>query len=95
MFARSFLNRCYFIGTLFKSMVHPGEVFAEAISDRAAGIIFVHNHPSGNIEPSEEDFAVTERLVSIAMIMGIDVIDHIIVGKNGHFSFQSEGLLKQ
>ncbi|MGD0843715.1 MAG: JAB domain-containing protein [Geobacteraceae bacterium] len=76
-------------------MVHPGEVFAEAISDRAAGIIFVHNHPSGNIEPSEEDFAVTERLVSIAMIMGIDVIDHIIVGKNGHFSFQSEGLLKQ
>lgn len=56
---------------------------------------FVHNHPSGSIEPSEEDFAITERLVAVATIMGIDVTDHVIVCRNGHFSFQYEGLLKQ
>lgn len=87
-------KRTVFIGTLNKSMVHPREVFADTISDRAAGIIFVHNHPSGNVEPSEEDFAITERLLKVAKIMGIEVMDHIIVGKEGHFSFQSEGLLK-
>jgi DNA repair protein RadC len=75
--------------------VHPREVFADAIDDRAAAIIFVHNHPSGNTEPSEEDFAITERLLKAANIMGIDVIDHIIVGRNGYFSFQAAGLLKQ
>lgn len=93
--SRLIQKRTVFIGTLNKSIVHPREVFAEAISDRAAGILFVHNHPSGNVEPSEEDFAITERLVMVARIMGIDVIDHVIVGRNGHFSFQSEGLLKQ
>jgi len=92
--SRLIQKRTVFIGTLNKSIVHPREVFAEAISDRAAGIIFVHNHPSGNVEPSEEDFAITEKLVSVAKIMGIDVFDHIIVGRNGYFSFQSEGLLK-
>jgi DNA repair protein RadC len=74
---------------LYKSIVHPREVFADAVSDRAAGIIFVHNHPSGNTEPSEEDFAITEQLLDAAKIMEIDVIDHIIVGRNGYFSFQA------
>lgn len=92
--ARLIQKRTVFIGTLNKSIVHPREVFADAISDRAAGIIFVHNHPSGNTEPSEEDFAITERLVEVARVVGIEVADHIIVGRNGHFSFQAEGLLK-
>jgi DNA repair protein RadC len=88
-------KRTVFIGTLNKSIVHPREVYADAISDRATSIIFVHNHPSGNAEPSEEDFAITEKLAAVGRITGINVIDHIIVGRNGHFSFQSEGFLKQ
>ena len=93
--ARLIQKRTVFIGTLNKSMVHPREVFADAISDRAAGLIFVHNHPSGNTDPSEEDFAITERLLEVAKIVGIDVFDHIIIGKDRHFSFQAEGLLKK
>lgn len=93
--SRLIQKRTVFIGTLNKSIVHPREIFADAISDRAAGIIFVHNHPSGNTEPSEEDFAITERLLATAKIVGIDVIDHIIVGRIDYFSFQAAGLLKQ
>ena len=93
--SRLIQKRMVFMGTLNKSIVHPREIFADAVSDRAAGIIFVHNHPSGNTEPSEEDFAITERLLDAAKIMGIDVIDHIIVGRNGYFSFQAAGLVKQ
>lgn len=93
--SRLIQKRTVFIGTLNKSIIHPWEVFADAIGDRAAAIVFVHNHPSGNTEPSEEDFAITERLLKAANIMGIDVIDHIIVGRNGYFSFQAAGLLKQ
>ena len=93
--SRLIAKRTVFIGTLNKSIVHPREVFADAISDRAAGIVFVHNHPSGNTEPSEEDFAITERLLGAAKIVGIDVIDHIIVGKESYFSFQTEGFLKK
>jgi DNA repair protein RadC len=88
-------KRIVFIGTLTQSIVHPREVFADAISDRAAGIIFVHNHPSGNTNPSEEDFAVTERLLDVAKVVGIDVFDHIIIGKDRYFSFQAEGLLRK
>lgn len=87
-------KRTVFIGTLNHSIVHPREVFADAISDRAAGIIFVHNHPSGNIDPSKEDIAITNRLLEVGKIVGIEVIDHIIVGKGGCFSFQAEGMLK-
>jgi len=87
-------KRTVFIGTLNQSLVHPREVFADAISDRAAGIIFVHNHPSGDVEPSQEDIALTKRLVEAGKMVGIEVIDHIIISKNGHFSFQTEGMLK-
>lgn len=87
-------KRTVFIGTLNKSIVHPREVFADAISDRAAGIIVVHNHPSGNIVPSKEDIAVTNRLLDVGRMVGIKIIDHVIIGKDRHFSFQSEGLLK-
>lgn len=88
-------KRTVFIGTLNHSIVHPREVFADAISDRAAGIIFVHNHPSGNIDPSKEDIAITNRLLEVGKMVGIEVIDHVIVGKDGCFSFQAEGMLNK
>lgn len=87
-------KRTVFIGTLNHSIVHPREVFADAISDRAAGIIFVHNHSSGNIDPSKEDIAITNRLLEVGKMVGIEVIDHVIIGKDGCFSFQAEGMLK-
>ncbi|MCK5057165.1 MAG: DNA repair protein RadC [Candidatus Aminicenantes bacterium] len=87
-------KRTVFIGTLNQSLVHPREVFADAVADRAAGIILLHNHPSGKIEPSKEDFILTQRLLEAGRIMGIEVMDHIIVGKKNHFSFQKKGILK-
>ena len=88
-------KRTVFIGTLNHSIVHPREVFADAISDRSAGIMFVHNHPSGNVEPSKEDIAITQRLIEVGRIIGIEVVDHIIIGQNGYFSFQAEGMLNK
>lgn len=88
-------KRIVFIGTLNHSIVHPREIFADAITDRAAGIIFVHNHPSGDIEPSKQDIDITKRLVEVGKIVGIEVIDHIIIGKDGYYSFQAEGMLKK
>lgn len=88
-------KRIVFIGTLNHSIVHPREIFADAISDRAAGIIFVHNHPDGSVEPSKEDIAITQRLMEVGKIVGIEIIDHIVISKNGHFSFQAEGMLNK
>lgn len=68
------------VGTLDASLVHPREVFRAAIRDAAASIILVHNHPSGDPTPSREDFAVTRRLTEVGSIVGIDVLDHIVVG---------------
>jgi len=87
-------KRTVFIGTLNHSIVHPREVFADAIGDRAAGIIFVHNHPSGDPTPSKQDIEITKRLVEVGKIVGIEVIDHVIISRNGYFSFQAEGMLK-
>lgn len=87
-------KRIVFIGTLNNSLIHPREIFADAITDRAAGIIFVHNHPTGDAEPSTHDIEITKRLVEVGKIVGIEVIDHVIVTKNGYFSFQAEGMLK-
>ncbi len=86
-------KRIVFIGTLNQSLVHPREVFADAITDRAASIILVHNHPSGSLTPSKEDKLITERLIKAGNIVGIKVLDHIIISKNGYFSFQKEGIL--
>ncbi len=86
-------KREVFKGTVDYSVVHPREIFADAIADRAAGIIFVHNHPADDAKPSEEDIKLTENLCQAAKLMGIQVIYHIIVTKNEHFSFQAEGLL--
>jgi len=81
------------IGSLNASIVHPREVFAEAIKNKAASVIFVHNHPSGDSDPSEDDLIITKRLVEAGKIMGIEVNDHIIITKTGFFSFKERGLI--
>ncbi|PIR24494.1 hypothetical protein COV42_00180 [Candidatus Campbellbacteria bacterium CG11_big_fil_rev_8_21_14_0_20_44_21] len=78
------------IGTLDSSLVHPREVFSEAIKNKAASVIFVHNHPSGNTEPSEEDLATTKKLIDSGKILGIKVIDHIIITKSSFLSIQNQ-----
>ncbi len=79
-------KRTITIGTLTASLVHPREVFANAISDRAASIIVAHNHPSGNLQPSDADRAVTERLREAGELLGISLTDHIIVTKDSFAS---------
>ncbi len=75
------------IGLVDRSQVHPREVFADPITDRASGVILVHNHPIGSLKPSTEDIEVTKRLNQAGEIMGITVLDHIIFNQNGYFSF--------
>jgi DNA repair protein RadC len=86
-------NRVITVGLLNHSLVHPREVFAEAITDRAASIICVHNHPSGSLEPSSQDIAITNQLREAGSLIGIQLIDHIIVTKNGHTSMREKGLI--
>ena len=81
-------------GTLNASIVHPREVFKAAVDYLAAGIIIIHNHPSGEPIPSKEDRQVTLQLVQSGQIMGIPVLDHIIIAGSRFFSFSKEGLLK-
>ena len=83
---RLIAKRVISIGTLTASLVHPREVFAEAITDRAASIIVAHNHPSGNLEPSAADKEVTDRLKQAGEILGIEVLDHLILGEGGFAS---------
>ena len=80
------------VGTLSSSLVHPREVFKPAIRASAAGIILAHNHPSGKVGPSREDREVTRRLTDAAEIIGIDVLDHVILG-DGYFSMKEHGML--
>ena len=80
------------VGSLDTSIVHPREVFKEAISASAASVIFVHNHPSGDPEASEDDIKLTKRLVEAGEIMGIDVLDHIIVCDKEYLSLKRKGL---
>ncbi|MBM4135898.1 MAG: JAB domain-containing protein [Nitrospira sp.] len=81
------------IGTLNTSLVHPREVFKDAIMHNAASVVLAHNHPSGDTEPSENDLTITKRLAEAGKILGIEVLDHIIVTKAGFFSFKEKGLL--
>lgn len=81
------------IGTLNTSLVHPREVFKEAIIHNAMSVVLAHNHPSGDPEPSEDDLTITRRLVEAGKILGVEVIDHIIISKNGFFSFKDKGLM--
>jgi DNA repair protein RadC len=86
-------KRIVTIGLLNKSPVHPREVFADVISDRAAAVIFVHNHPSGELQPSESDLNIHRQLTEAGRILGIQVLDHVIVNRKGYYSFQESGLL--
>ena len=86
-------KRVVTIGLLDKSPVHPREVFADVIADRAAAVIFAHNHPSGDLQPSEADRRTHKQLTEAAKILGLRVLDHVIVTKKGHFSFQEAGLI--
>ncbi|HEY6110575.1 MAG TPA: DNA repair protein RadC [Gemmatimonadales bacterium] len=81
------------VGSLNSSIVHPREVFRPAIIEGAAAIVFVHNHPSGDPEPSEEDLAITKRLVEAGELLGIGVLDHVIMGVRGAMSFRARQLL--
>jgi DNA repair protein RadC len=81
------------VGLLNHSLVHPREVFADAITDRAASVICVHNHPSGSLEPSPQDIAITTQLKEAGLLLGIQLIDHIIVTKSGYLSLKERGLL--
>lgn len=80
-------------GILTASLVHPREVFAPAIRERAGGIILIHNHPSGDPEPSREDIEVTRRLVSVGELVGIRVLDHVVIGEHRYVSFLERGLI--
>jgi DNA repair protein RadC len=86
-------KRVVTIGLLNHSQVHPREVFADVIADRAASVIFAHNHPSGELQPSEADLKIHEQLIQAAKILGIRVLDQIIVTRKGYLSFQENGLL--
>ena len=86
-------SRIITVGLLNHSLVHPREVYADAITDRAASVICVHNHPSGSLEPSPQDIAITTQLRESGMLLGIQLIDHIIVTRAGYLSMKERGLL--
>jgi len=80
-------------GSLDQSIVHPREVFAPAVRESAAAVIFVHNHPSGDPAPSREDRDITRRLKEAGELLGIRVLDHLIIGDGSYFSFTESGQL--
>ncbi len=81
------------IGTVNGALVHPREVYAPAILHRATAVIACHNHPSGFPDPSEDDVALTKRLAKAGEIVGIALLDHVIVGADGHVSLRERGLM--
>ncbi len=83
------------VGSLTESIVHPREVLKEIIKESAASVIFLHNHPSGESNPSKNDLDITDRLVEACNIIGVKVLDHIILGEDNYTSFAQEGLLKK
>ena len=86
-------TRIVTIGLVNRTIIHPREVFADAILDRASAIIVAHNHPSGNLQPSEEDNEITRRLKAAADILGISFLDHLIFSETSFFSFRQELLI--
>ena len=86
-------SRIVTIGLVNRTIVHPREVFADPILDRASAIVAAHNHPSGNLRPSEEDHEITRRLKAAADILGITFLDHLIFSEHFYFSFRQEGFL--
>ena len=86
-------KKCLFVGTINNSIVHPREIFKEAYLLSANGIICIHNHPSGDPTPSKEDVVITRKIKEIAMILGIRLVDHLIVGVNSYYSFYEDNKL--
>ncbi len=80
-------------GSLTASLVHPREVFNPVIRESAAAVLFVHNHPSGDPTPSQEDMEITRRLKEVGEVMGIRVVDHVVIGHDRYFSFSDRGIL--
>jgi len=80
-------------GSLTASLVHQREVYNPVISESAAGVIFVHNHPSGDPAPSPEDIDITKRLKEVGDVMGVRVLDHVVIGHDRYFSFNEKGML--
>jgi DNA repair protein RadC len=80
-------------GSLTASLVHPREVYNPVIRESAAGVIFVHNHPSGDPAPSPEDIDITRRLKEVGDVMGVRVLDHVVIGHDRYFSFNEKGML--
>jgi DNA repair protein RadC len=92
--ANEVLNvRVVSIGLIDSSQVHPREVFAEAVAERASGIIVAHNHPAGTLEPSPADIEATKQLKGAGEVVGIELLDHIIFNRVGYFSFLEAGKL--
>ena len=81
------------VGSLNANLVHPREVFEPAVRHLAAQVILAHNHPAGDLKPSEQDIEITKRLVEAGDILGIDIVDHIIVTQNGFLSFKQKKLI--
>lgn len=86
-------TRVVSVGLVNKTQIHPREVFADPITDRATSVVVAHNHPSGDTRPSKEDMEVTRVLKEAARILGINLLDHVILSKKGYYSFQEEGKL--
>ena len=81
------------IGSMTSSLVHPRDIFRPAIANMTAGLIFIHNHPSGDPAPSDEDTQITKRLCEVGKLIGIKCLDHLIIGQGRYFSFADQGLI--
>ena len=81
------------VGSLNCAVVHPREVFKSCLLSSAAALLLIHNHPSGNTSPSREDIELTDRLKEASELLGIRILDHVIIGTEGYYSFADQGLL--
>lgn len=88
-------KKCLFIGSLSACIVHPREVFLFAVKNQAAGLIIAHNHPSGDIEPSQDDINLTQRLRRAGNILGIELLDHLIVSRCNILSLKERGYFQE
>lgn len=79
------------IGLVNRTLVHPREIYSDPLKDRAAAVLIAHNHPSGNVDPSQEDIEITRRIKNAGVILGIELLDHIIFTENAYYSFLEEG----
>lgn len=88
-------SRIVSIGTANSAVAHPREIFSGSIKDGSCAIVLAHNHPSGNLEPSDEDRKVTSRVAEAGNILGIKLLDHVIFGRSGFYSFRENGFFQQ